>query len=121
MTHFVRYAVIGAVVAGASVYTFAQDDLDALLGDLVLDDIAEETTLEDDIIAQDDSAAIDEIVEEAMDEVVADIEEPVDEDVVAEVEEPVAEDVVAEVEEPAVEDVVADVEDVVEDLTQKQK
>ncbi|MGN0891352.1 MAG: hypothetical protein ACI4W7_06840, partial [Candidatus Spyradenecus sp.] len=84
MTHFVRFAMVGVMVAGASLCTLAQDDdLDALLGDLAVEDVAAEPVGEP-----------------------ATVEEPaVEEPVAAEpaAEEP-AEEVESEADEPAVED-----------------
>ncbi len=91
MTHFVRYAMVGVMVAGAACYTSAQDDdLDALLSDL----IAEEPAAEPEQPADDPAPA----AEPAL------VEEAVAEDAVAEeaADEAVAEDVAEEIVEPAV-------------------
>ena len=92
MTHFVRFAMVGVMVAGASLCTLAQDDdLDALLGDLAVEDVAAEPVGE--------PAAEAAPMEDALDADLPATEEPVAEDEPA-TEEPVAEDEPA-TEEPA--------------------
>ena len=107
MTHFVRFAMIGALAAGASVYAIAQDDesLDALLEDLVEEvAIDEAPAAESDEIASDDAEApAEEVAEVAEEDVAAD--EPAEE--IAEVADE-AEAPVEEVAEVAEEDVAAD-------------
>ena len=107
MTHFVRFAMIGALAAGASVYAIAQDDesLDALLEDLVEEvAIDEAPAAESDEIASDDAEApAEEVAEVAEEDVAAD--EPAEE--IAEVADE-AEAPAEEVAEVAEEDVAAD-------------
>ncbi len=110
MTHFVRFALIGAMAAGASIYALAQDDdLDALLM-MLEDDPVEEVAAEDASMVE--SPTQDAAVAE---ETPAADPAPVEEEAVAEVEapeadpEPAAEEFVAEVETPAVEEVVEEV------------
>ena len=63
MTHFVRFAMISAIVAGASICAIAQDDdsLDALLEGLV-----DETVLDE--AAPEAEEAIEEVAEEPAEE-----------------------------------------------------
>ena len=110
MTHFVRFAMISAIVAGASICAIAQDDdsLDALLEGLV-----DETVLDE--AAPEAEEAIEEIAEEPAEEVAEEAEaEAVEEAEVADAlpEEEAAADDVAE--EPA-EEPVAEEEAVAED------
>ena len=92
MTHFVRFAMISAIVAGASICAIAQDDdsLDALLEGLV-----DETVLDE--AAPEAEEAIEEVAEEPAEEPAEEAEE------VAEDAEPTETDVeaVAEAEDPA--------------------
>ena len=92
MTHFVRFAMISAIVAGASICAIAQDDdsLDALLEGLV-----DETVLDE--AAPEAEEAIEEVAEEPAEEPAEEAEE------VAEDAEPTETEVeaVAEAEEPA--------------------
>ena len=92
MTHFVRFAMISAIVAGASICAIAQDDdsLDALLEGLV-----DETVLDE--AAPEAEEAIEEVAEEPAEESAEEAEE------VAEDAEPTETEVeaVAEAEEPA--------------------
>ena len=73
MTHFVRFAMVGALVAGASLCAVAQDDdsLEALLGDLVEDVAIEEASA-------DDAAEVENIAEDAAEEVAEVAEEAAD-------------------------------------------
>ena len=110
MTHFVRFAMISAIVAGASICAIAQDDdsLDALLEGLV-----DETVLDE--AAPEAEEAIEEIAEEPAEEVAEEAEaEAVEEAEVADAlpEEEAAADDVAE--EPA-EESAAEEEAVAED------
>ena len=90
MTHFVRFAMVGALVAGASLCAVAQDDdsLEALLGDLV-EDVAVEEASADDVaevenIAEDAAEEVAEVAEEAVAEEVVEAEAPAEEAAVAE-------------------------------------
>ncbi len=148
MTHFVRFALIGAMAAGASIYALAQDDdLDALLN-MLEDETAEEVAADDssmvDLPTQDDAAPAEEdatgadeapapevelVADEdpvedeapAEEEPAADEEPAVEEDVVEEVaEEPAEEEVVEEVtEEPVADEEPAAEEDVVEEVAEE--
>lgn len=96
MTHFVRYAMVGVMVAGATCWSLAQDDdLDALLSDL----IAEEPAAEPAQPAEDPQAQP--APEEPAPEVAAEPETPAEPEVLPEPETPAAPEVAAE---PAVED-----------------
>lgn len=99
MTHFVRFAMVGVMVAGASLCTLAQDDdLDALLGDLAVEDVAAEPVGEPATVeepAVEEPVAAEPVAEEPA------VEEPVAAEPAAE--EP-AEEVESEAAEPAVED-----------------
>ncbi len=127
MTHFVRFAMVGALVAGASLCAVAQDDdsLEALLGDLVEDVAIEEASADDaaevENIAEDAAEEVAEVAEEAADapaEEIADApaeevaDEPAEE--VAEVADEPAEEVADVAEAPAEE--VAEVADENADL-----
>ncbi len=121
MTQFVRFAMIGALAAGASVCAIAQDDdsLDALLGDLVEDVAIEEDAVAVDEIADEPAEEVAEVpAEEAVEEVAEEVA-AVDEDPIAD--EP-AEDVAEVPAEEAVEEVaeVADepAEEVVEEVAE---
>lgn len=111
MTHFVRFAMVGALVAGASLCAVAQDDdsLEALLGDLVEDVAIEEASADDaaevENIAEDAAEEVAEVAEEAADAPAEEIADAPAEEVADEPAEEVAE--VAD--EPAEE--VADVAD----------
>ena len=99
MTHFVRFAMISAIVAGASICAIAQDDdsLDALLEGLV-----DETVLDE--AAPEAEEAVEEIADTPAEEVAAEAEAVAEADESdALPEEEVAEEDVAEVpaEEPA--------------------
>ncbi len=112
MRHFMRFTLVGMIIAGVAFAALAQDDdLAALLGDLVEDTEITEAPAEDDASAEEGVAEADALAEEAVaaaDEVA---EEPAAEasldDLIADatadesVEEP-AEEVVAEAEEPEV-------------------
>lgn len=78
MTHFVRFAMVGVMVAGASLCTLAQDDdLDALLGDLAVEDVAAEPI--DETVAAPDpelEEALPETMTSAAEEEVAEADEP---------------------------------------------
>ena len=92
MTHFVRFAMIGALVAGASVCAIAQDDdsLEALLEGLGDETVMEEVA-ESEPAAEEEAAAPAEVEEEIAAEPVA--EEP--SEAVAELpEEPEAADII---------------------------
>ena len=113
MTHFVRYAMIGALVAGTSVCAIAQDDdLEALLGDLVDDSalVAEEDAepAAEEIAEPDAEPAAEEVAEDIADEPAA--EESVDEVAEPEAETP-AEEVAEEATEPEAEEPAEDVAD----------
>ena len=103
MTHFVRFAMIGALVAGASICAIAQDDdnLDALLEGLVDEAVLEEADAEE-IAAEDEISEADAELEEAEDVADEPAEEPVEEIAEAPAEEPAPEaEAVAEAEAPA--------------------
>ncbi|MEG2724391.1 MAG: hypothetical protein RR982_00890 [Kiritimatiellia bacterium] len=98
MTHFVRLTILGAMIAGASVYGLAQDDdLDALLGGLADESAIEQADTPEKAAAP--AADADPAVEPA-------VEEPKAEDVAAE--EPSAEEDTPAVDEPAAEEPVAE-------------
>ena len=97
MTHFVRFAMVGALVAGASLCAVAQDDdsLEALLGDLV-EDVAVEEASADDVaevenIAEDAAEDVAEVAEDAADAPAEEIAETPAEEVADEPAEEVAE------------------------------
>ena len=127
MTHFVRYAMVGVMVAGASYCAHAQDDdLDALLSDL----LAEESAVEQEEPQAEPAPEVAELPEEpapeAVDEAPAPIEEAVEE--VAETPAPAPVEEVAEVvEEPAPEvpaepevaEVPAPVEEVIDEVAEE--
>ncbi len=114
MTHFVRFAMVGALVAGASLCAVAQDDdsLEALLGDLV-EDVAVEEASADDVaevenIAEDAAEDVAEVAEDAADAPAEEIAETPAEEVadepaeeVAEVADAPAEEVAEVADEPA--------------------
>lgn len=112
MTHFVRFAMVGVMVAGASLCTLAQDDdLDALLGDLAVEDVTAEPIGES--VAEEPEAAPTPAEAEApTEEIVPEAEEPADEPVaeVEPAEEPTAEEPADEpaTEEPAAEEPATD-------------
>ncbi len=112
MTNFVRYAVIGAIVAGASVYGLAQDaELDALLKGLIEQDqeelIIDDSEIVADDIIEDDAEVIADVAEDAVEAIAA------AEEAVTEAEPEAIEEVVAAAEEP-----VAEVAEVVEDVAE---
>ena len=127
MTHFVRYAMVGVMVAGASYCAHAQDDdLDALLSDL----LAEESAVEQEEPQAEPAPEVAELPEEpapeAVDEAPAPVEEAVEE--VAETPAPAPVEEVAEVvEEPAPEvpaapevaEVPAPVEEVIDEVVEE--
>ena len=110
MTHFVRYAMVGVMVAGASYCAHAQDDdLDALLSDL----LAEESAVEQEEPQAEPAPEVAELPEEpapeAVDEAPAPVEEVIDE--VAEEPAPAVEEVAevpADPETPAAPEVAAE-------------
>ena len=115
MTHFVRFAMVGALVAGASLCAVAQDDdsLEALLGDLV-EDVAVEEASADDVaevenIAEDAAEEVAEVAEEAADAPAEEIADAPAEEVADEIVDAPAEEVAEVADEPAEE--VADVAD----------
>lgn len=112
MTHFVRFAMVGALVAGASLCAVAQDDdsLEALLGDLV-EDVAVEEASADDVAEVENIAedAAEEVAEDAADAPAEEIAETPAEEVADEIADAPAEEVAEVADEPAEE--VADVAD----------
>ncbi len=115
MTHFVRFAMVGALVAGASLCAVAQDDdsLEALLGDLV-EDVAVEEASADDVaevenIAEDAAEDVAEVAEDAADAPAEEIAETPAEEVADEIADAPAEEVAEVADEPAEE--VAEVAD----------
>ena len=84
MTHFVRFAMVGVMVAGASLCTLAQDDdLDALLGDLAVEDVAAEPVGEPATVeepAVEEPVAAEPVAEEPAEEVESEADEPAVED-----------------------------------------
>ena len=120
MTHFVRFAMVGALVAGASLCAVAQDDdsLEALLGDLV-EDVAVEEASADDVaevenIAEDAAEDVAEVAEDAADAPAEEIAETPAEEVADEIADAPAEEVAEVADEPAAE--VAEVADENADL-----
>lgn len=99
MTHFMRYTLLGTIVAGGALAVIAQDDIDALLGGLIMEPPAAEEELGEpvpaddsalaDILAAEPEAAADDLLadmaaeevpaEQAAPETVADAEASVDE------------------------------------------
>lgn len=53
MTHFMRYTLLGTIVAGGALAALAQDDIDALLGGLIVDIPAAEQELGEAVPAED--------------------------------------------------------------------
>ena len=107
MTHFVRFAMVGALVAGASLCAVAQDDdsLEALLGDLV-EDVAVEEASADDVaevenIAEDAAEDVAEVAEDAADAPAEEIAETPAEEVADEIADAPAEEVADVANEPA--------------------
>ena len=106
MTHFVRFAMVGVMVAGASLCTLAQDDdLDALLGDLAVEDVAAEPVAEPIAAPEPDiGETVFEAPEPVAGEEIAEAEEPV-----GELEdEPAADEPVSEDDESVAEEVPTD-------------
>ena len=67
MTHFVRFAMVGVMVAGASVCALTQDaDLDALLGDLIVEEPAETPSPEEDLDLAEPGVIEEEVAEEEL-------------------------------------------------------
>lgn len=104
MTHFVRFAMVGALVAGASLCAVAQDDdsLEALLGDLV-EDVAVEEASADDVAEVENIAedAAEEVAEDAADAPAEEIAETPAEEVADEIADAPAEEVAEVADEPA--------------------
>lgn len=67
MTHFMRYTLLGTIVAGGALAALAQDDIDALLGGLIVDTPAAEEELGEAIPAEDADLAEAPAAEEAVD------------------------------------------------------
>ena len=107
MTHFVRFAMVGALVAEASLCAVAQDDdsLEALLGDLV-EDVAVEEASADDVaevenIAEDAAEDVAEVAEEAADAPAEEIADAPAEEVADEIADEPAEEVAEVADAPA--------------------
>ena len=110
MTHFVRYAMVGVMVAGAACYASAQDeDLDALLSGLIAEEPAAEPEQPADEPAPEAEPALDETPAEAvaLDDAPA-AEEPAEDIAAEDAEEALDEAIAADALDEAADEAIAD-------------